>query len=301
MNKRLTGLTGICIVILLAWFSACDLSDPDRFLRPPIIKSYSPGSAMLHAAMGDTMRFTIAAIDPDDKSLEYSFVLGDSIASRSNRWTYVVNDTGDVDVVGRVTNGVTDSRVRWHMTRIWPVNLPPEIVHIEPPDAEITIVLGASIDFSISATDPENRPLSYVYTADDSIVSVSRRFTYRSKFVGLVEIRAIVTDGETFASNTWMLRIAAEPDSIPPGRVHVTRLVAGAETGEIDVEWTGVGDDDMEGLPAHYIVRTSGMPIVDEHSWSSASDRPGEPVPGPPGTTHHMVIQHLPPAQLDYV
>ncbi len=301
MDKRITGLSGILLATLLAWFSACDVNDPDRFLRPPIIKSYSPGSATLNTAVGDTMRFAMAAIDPDDKSLQYSFVLGDSVTSQTNRWMYVVDDTGDVDVVGRVTNGVADSRVRWHLTRIWPVNLPPEIVYIEPPDPEITIVLGASIEFAISARDPENRALSYVYTADDTIVAVTRRFTYNSRFVGLVEIKAIVTDGETFASNTWMLRIAAEPDSVLPARVVVTSLKPGAATGEIDVEWTAVGDDGMDGLPAHYIVRTSGQPITDEYAWSSASDRPGEPDPGPPGSTQNMVISQLPPAQLVYV
>jgi hypothetical protein len=301
MKKTIAALSGIFIVSALAWLPACDVNDPDRFIRPPIIKSFSPGSSTLSAAVGDTVRFSMAALDPDDQNLDYSFSLGDSLASSSNRWTYVVHEQGDVNITGRVTNGVTESTVRWQMTRIWPINRPPEIVFIEPQDQEITIVVGASIDFSISAVDPENRPLEYVYTIDESIVGVSRHFTYHSTFVGMIDVRALVTDGETFASHTWALRIASEPDSVPPARIEVTQIVPGVETGEIYVEWTAVGDDSMQGLPSHYIVRTSGMPITSENAWDSASDRPGEPAPGPPGSTHVMAIRDLPPAQLVYV
>ncbi|UCH84647.1 MAG: matrixin family metalloprotease [Candidatus Latescibacterota bacterium] len=301
MRNKIIAPAGLFVAVFLAGLLACDVNDPDRFLRPPIIKNYAPLSPTLTTAIGDTVRFSMAAFDPDDKELEYTFSLDDSLTSRSDHWLYVVHEEGEVNVVGRVTNGFTESKVRWQLSRIRPVNRPPEIVFVEPPDSEITIVVGASIDFSIGAEDPENKPLSYVYTVDGSIAGVSRHFTYHSTFVGLVEIRALVSDGEAFASNTWMLRVAAEPDSVVPARVVVTDLSPGAGVGELDVEWTGVGDDDMEGLPAHYIVRTSGQPITDEHSWNAASDRPGEPDPGQPGTLHNMVISDLPPAELVYV
>ncbi|UCG52261.1 MAG: hypothetical protein JSW58_01520 [Candidatus Latescibacterota bacterium] len=301
MNKELLAFAGIFSLVLLLAVPACDVKNPDRYLRPPVIKSYSPGNFSLRAAVGDTMEFSIAAIDPDDQDLRYYFMLGDSVAANSQRWTYVVGDTGDVEIQGRVSDGLSESLIRWQMTRVWPVNLPPVIVHFDPPDPEITIIVGSSIEFTVRAEDPEGKPLSYVYTVDDSLAGVSRWFRYHATFVGMVEVKAVVSDGETFASHSWGLRIAAEPDSIPPAQVTITLLEPGVETGEINVEWIAVGDDSMSGLPAHYIVRTSGKPMTDEESWAAGSDRPGEPDPAAPGTVQGMVIQDLNPAQLVHV
>ncbi|MBP2680933.1 MAG: peptidase, partial [Candidatus Krumholzibacteriota bacterium] len=273
----------------------------DRYIRAPIIKSFSPGTSTLTSAVGDSLNFSIAAMDPDDQDLDYCFVLGDSIAGEGAEWTYVVDDTGNVDVRGQVSNGRSESEIRWHLKRIQPVNLPPEITGVDPPEAEITVVLGGEINFTISAVDPEGEALSYVYSIGDSIVSVSRRYTYEPPKVGLFEIRAVVSDGESFVSHAWTVRVAAEPDSIAPSQVVVVSVGPGAETGEVDIEWTAVGDDGMTGLPSYYVLRTSPMPITDEHAWNSSSERPGEPAPLAPGETMRMAVRNLPPAKTVYV
>ncbi len=95
--------------------------------------------------------------------------------------------------------------------------------------------------------------------------------------------------------------VASEPDSIPPAAVEIVSIQPGVETGEVDIEWVAVGDDSMTGLPSHYIVKTSPMPIADEHSWNSSSDRTGEPGPALPGEIQRMTLQGLPPARTVYV
>jgi hypothetical protein len=294
-------LAAVLVACLLSAFAACELETPDRYVRPPIIKGFSPRSASFAAAVGDSLRFSIAAIDLDNQSLHYSFVLGDSVAGRDAKWTYVVDDTGKVDVHARVSNGLSESAIRWHLTRVLPVNLPPEIVSVDPPEPNITVILGGSIAFAISATDPEGKPLGYVYTIGDSIVSVSRRYTYESTSVGTFDVRAVVSDGESFVSHTWTVRVAAEPDANPPAKIVVVSLGPGVESGEVDIEWTAVGDDGMTGLPSYYILRTSPMPITDEHAWNLSSERFGEPAPVLAGEIMHMIVRDLPPAQTVFV
>jgi hypothetical protein len=301
MRRCLYPVSAVLIVCLLGSFAACDLEEPDRYIRAPIIKSFWPRASTLTTAVGDSLSFSVAAMDPDDQDLEYCFVLGDSITGREAEWTYVVDDTGNVDVQGRVSNGHSESAIRWHLRRVRPVNLPPEISSVDPPEPQITVVLGGSIDFAITAIDPEGEPVSYVYSIGDSIVSVSRRYTYHSTAVGTFDIRAVASDGESFVSHVWAVRVVAEPDAIAPAQVAVVSVGPGTETGEVDIEWTAVGDDGMTGLPSYYVLRTSPMPITDEHAWNSSSERPGEPAPDLPGEVMRMTVRDLPPAKTVFV
>jgi len=297
MRKRFVWIAVSAAVCLFATLHSCDVEGPDRYVRPPIIKSFSPATPSFVSSVGDSLKFSLAAMDPDHQSLDYYFLLGDSVTGDESQWTYVVEDTGDIDVDGRVTNGAAESAIRWHLRRVIPVNLPPVIVSLSPSTPEITIIVGGSVDFSISAEDPEGKPLSYVYTIGETIVGVSRQYTYRATAVGTLSIRAVVSDGESFVSHTWTLRVAAEPDDTPPAKVAITSIGPGAEAGEVDIEWTAVGDDGMAGIPSKYILKTSPQPIMDEPAWSSSSDRFGEPAPAEAGATMRMTVRELPPAQ----
>ncbi len=301
MIKRLRPVPPVVLGWLLGTILACDLQEPDRYIRAPVIKSFSPRASTFTVAVGESLFFSVAAVDPYDSDLEYRFEMADSVASKSANWTYVVEDTGVIDVKGCVSNGVSESVIRWRVARVTPVNLPPEIVEVDPPEPEITVVVGAAVDFAVNAIDPEGKPLSYAYAIGDSIVGVTRRYTYQSTLVGMFDVRALVTDGESFVSHAWTLRVAAEPDSISPAQVVIVSIGPGHETGEVDVEWIAVGDDSMAGLPSYYVVRTSPVPIPDEHAWNSSSNRDGEPPPAPSGGVMRMTVRDLPPAQTVFI
>jgi hypothetical protein len=53
-------------VAILCFVAACDVSSPERFIRAPIIKSFSPESSSFEVLVGDTVDFSITAIDPED-------------------------------------------------------------------------------------------------------------------------------------------------------------------------------------------------------------------------------------------
>jgi hypothetical protein len=229
--------------------------------------------------------------------------MSDSIVKEGASWTYVVDDTGTVDVLGHASNGGSESIVRWALSRARPKNRPPVVVSTDPPDPSPSTIVGDPVDFSMTAQDPEGAKLSYVFTVNDSIVSGSNQYRYPSPKVGRFDIRCIAWDGDDngFVSSSWGLAVLAEPDSLHPAPVVIQALDTGTETGELIVQYRAVGNDGMVGLPSHYVVRTSPVAIDSETEWSRASDRPGEPAPAQPGQIQQMRIPDLNPADVVFV
>jgi hypothetical protein len=301
MTVRLTGPLAVLGAVIVAAMPACDTTSPERFLRAPIIRGFSPETPIFVVFVGDTVDFSIAAVDPDEGGLRIDFVLSDSVVAHGAAWSYVIDDTGAVDVVGRVFNRASRADVEWRLHRVSPENRPPVFLDVQPADPNPAIIVGNTLDFSVTASDPEGNPVSYIFSVDDSLVSGSNRYSYLATRTGRFSVKSFVSDGERFSTHEWMLTVLAEPDLIPPAVVTLTSLVTGPETGELVAEWIAVGDDSLEGLLSDYALRTSPVPIVDEATWLTASDRPGEPQPVAAGGVQTMVVGNLPPATLVYV
>ncbi len=289
---------GALATVTLWGLSSCDVSSPERFIRPPIIKSFSPEGQSVTAFAGDTVTFSITAIDPEAQHLRFDYALDDSIVSKTASWDYVVGDTGTVVVAGRVFNRASKAEVTWRLERLIPENLAPVIVDFEPADENPTTIVGEAVVFSITAIDPEGKPLSYVFTVDDSLVFANNRYTHWTSSVGQFVVKAIVSDGDRFSTQEWLMSVLAEPDSIPPAAVTLLSVETGSETGQLVARWVAVGDDSLDGLPSRYVVRTSRVAIQSEADWTQASDRPGEPAPAPAGEVQQMIIGFLKPEEL---
>lgn len=291
------------VLVLGALLNACEVESPERILRAPIVSDFSPRDRDLDSFVGDTLSFSLSAIDPDDESLSFYYTMGGVLIAEGPMWEYVVDDTGSVVIEGHVANRDLESTVRWKLERMEPLNQPPVIVEVKPPESNAAVVVGDEIEFSMTASDPEGQPLSYAFTVDDTLRSASNRFTFRPFRVGEVTVRCVAWDGEDngFVSFEWDVRVFAEPDSILPAPVMMQSLETGTNTGELIVRWIAVGDDDMQGLPSHYVVRTLGLAIDSEPQWVRASERPGEPAPAAPGQLMEMRIQFLNPADFVYV
>jgi hypothetical protein len=280
---------------------SCGTEDPISVGRPPVVNSFVPGDQSLDAFLGDTLRFQIFAVDPDQTSLKQRFSLDDSVVSDGSRWNYVVDDTGLVLVECVVTDGLYDSRIEWEVSRHIPVNDPPQIVAYQPVEDNPVMILGDEMNFVVQASDSDGDTLSFRFTLDDVVVSTGDDYLHDATDVGEFDIEAVVSDGEHFATHLWQLTITPEPDTIPPSEVHIVTLDTGDEPGELNLEWIAVGKDLMEGVASNYLVRTSPTPIIDEVSWSRGSERPGVPPSAAPGETMSMVLDGLTPAQFVFV
>jgi hypothetical protein len=292
----------LAVFVSLLSIIGCGRDDPFRLPRPPVVKSMFPQVSSLDALVGfDTLSFSISAVDPDKHPLKYCYSLEDSIVSNTPTWVYAVEDTGTAYVRCLISNGVSSAEVRWTLRRIKPENQPPAIDTYRPPVDHIFMIVGDAQEFFVQASDPENRPLSYFYTVNDTPASNSQRLNYMATYVGSMGVKVSVSDGESFARQEWNITVAAEPDSIAPAAVMLISAGKGTDPGELLVRWTAVGDDDMDGRASNYILRTSTDPIVDEFSWERASDKPGEPPAAEAGQVQEMMVRGLHPADSVFV
>lgn len=281
--------------------AGCGSDDPARFGRPPVVQSYAPPERRLAGFVGDTLQFSLRAMDPDQDDIATSFSVDGGVVGSGVPWSYILDDTGNVTVRGSVTDGDFVSYIEWSVDRYVPVNYPPEVGAFQPIEPNPTLIIGNTIAFAIVASDPDQDQLVYSFTVNDSLVSASRQFEYLASSVGIKRVCATVTDRELAASHEWNLRVTSIPDTIAPARVELMAYGTGVEPGEVYVDWTAVGRDGMQGLPSEYQVRTAPNPIVTEEDWVRGSQRPGVPAPAQPGAAMSMVVGGLLPARTTHL
>lgn len=290
----------LLLLFVLAGIS-CGRDSPVTVDRPPVIEGYVPFAQTVSVVLGDTIRFSISASDPDHNQLSYVYTIDDSIVSYISSWTYVVSDTGAASVVCTIVGGAQSEQIAWALVRKEPTDLPPVITYYEPEDLSPSITYGSSMDFGIRAEDPEGKPVSYRYAVDDVVIGFERRFTFSPSSIGQFRICGIASDGEQCSQQVWNLSVLGTPDTIAPAPVTITSFRTGESAGEVEVEWIAVGDDSMEGYPANYQIRTSSIAITSEWAWGQSSDRPGEPQPVYPGVPMRAVVKGLIPSNYVYV
>jgi hypothetical protein len=288
-------------VVSAAILASCAADDPTSVDRPPVVRYFYPEDQNFDAFVGDTVSFRIVAVDPDETTLKQRFSLNDSLVSSLDSWNYVVAGEGVVSIKCVVSDGVNDARILWEVTQYDPVNYPPKIFAFTPIEANPVMVIGNELEFGIEANDPEEVPLTYYFTVNDSLVTEEADFKYRPASVGYKVVEGVVTDGEYFATHSWNLRVTPVPDTIPPAVVPLTLVATGDEPGEIIIEWTAVGADGMQGIASNYLVRTLPSPMLDEISWSWGSGRPDVPAPVAPGEPMRIVINGLIPARFSHI
>jgi hypothetical protein len=291
----------LVLIVSAAVISACGTEDPTNVDRPPVVSSFIPEKQTLEAFVGDTLRFRIVAMDPDEVSIKQRFSLDDSVVSLLPEWNYIVDDTGLAYVKCMVTDGIHDSRIQWEIERYQPIVYPPEILDFSPVESNPVMIVGDELEFVVSARDPEGAALSYFYTVADSVVATESSFIYTATSIGERTVEAVVSDGDQFTTHQWQLTVTPVPDTIPPAEVQILTVETGNEPGEINVQWVAVGADGMEGMASNYEVRTSPAPILDEISWTRGSERPGVPPSALPGEVMSMVVSGLTPARFTYI
>ncbi len=89
------------------------------------------------------------------------------------------------------------------------VNNDPTIDSFTPTDTTPEINEGSSLDFSVTASDPDEDSLSYSWRLDDVVVSTGTSHVYEPGYQdsGTHMIKVIVSDGELTASQEWTVAV----------------------------------------------------------------------------------------------
>ena len=88
-------------------------------------------------------------------------------------------------------------------------------------------------------------------------------------------------------------------DAVPPAAVNDLTASTGAYAGEVDLQWTAVGNDGTTGTAVLHLVKYDTIPIT-AGNFDAAADAFNEPLPGSPGTVHLFTVFGLAPGQTYY-
>jgi hypothetical protein len=295
----------------MAFQSCIFQTDPARPNAPPYIEEFSPDELLLVIeAPVDSVRFSFSAADPDRDELTYSFLhIGHEgevleLLHEGSDYTFDPEEGGFYHIQGRACDHSDFVARDWYVTVIVQHNDPPEIVWYSPDQDSITTLIGSALEFRMGVEDDHPDDLRYSYYVDDypiEILDETSAAQHRFMENGFFDVTGLVWDGEFGDTLSWVVRVVGEPDTIPPARITDLRGWTGPEPGEIRLQWTAPGDDDMEGRANHYRIRTHTIPILNEDDWDEASQKNGVPQPASPGSTEEMIAENLNPGTWLYV
>ncbi len=304
--RKATGLIILGLVLGMAFQSCIFQTDPARPNSPPVIKeSYPEGPHLPDIEVPvDSIMFSFTAEDPDRDEISYRYVRVDNdgnvieVLHHGPDFVYKPTVGDNYHLQGRARDHSDFVAVDWYFSAIELHNDPPVIYWYLPDKDSITALIGSTWEFRMSVEDDHPEDLRYSYYAGSEPIMIEGEISYAQyRFMenGVVDVTGSVWDGEYGDTQSWVVRVVGEPDTILPARI--TDLIgwAGPEPGTIRLQWTASGDDDMEGRTDHYLVKTHTIPVLNEYDWNEASQKNGAPAPGPPGTTEEMVAGNLNP------
>jgi hypothetical protein len=224
--------------------------------RPPSVLSYDPdGDMTVNETDYGYLRLSVEAWDPDGDRLTYQWYLNDDLLYGQYRsyYTFIYNheSAGTYRVRVAITDGITEIGVGWLITVI-DINVPPRIDYVYPSwspyyyEAE-----NSSLQFSVTATDPEGEEMTYYWEVDDRSVpsdETPSQYTYRWGFeeAGDHLINVTVSDGEDGVSYSWTLHIydTNRPPVIDAVDPDTHKNISGAKPLRVEVFASDPDEDD---------------------------------------------------------
>lgn len=186
--------------------------------RSPVISAHVPAEDALTANAGSVIEFSITASDPDGDSLSYAWEATNGTLeaedSGTAKWT-APRRLGDAVVTVTVSDGKGGTA-----NRTWSVTVTarsPVINSYVPAKDSLTVNVGSSLDFSVSASDPDGDPLSYSWKATGGTLDAAGR---TAKWTapnepGSVAVTVTVSDGKGSSVNqTWNITVVVRPPVI---------------------------------------------------------------------------------------
>lgn len=179
--------------------------------KAPIINDYGPDANPV-VDEGESLVFSVSAIDPDGDSLSYYWKINEtSIGSNYHSYTYNpdYNAAGFHELVIYISDGKDTVNQSW-LVYVNDVNRAPIITNPFP-NSDPTINEGESQEFNISASDPDGDIISYHWTVDgNSVGDNSNTYTMLTDFddEGTYVVMINVSDGSLlYSTSQWTLYV----------------------------------------------------------------------------------------------
>jgi len=189
---------------------------------PPVISAFNPNQSVVNATVGQTIVFSVTASDPDGDPLTYFWMINSDAGSSTTNAQSVTATTamiGNNAVSVDVSDGISNINRGWSLIISTPGNTPPVINSFSPTNTYLTLDFDDTINFSVSASDPESDPLTFSWDWNGLSVGVNNN-TYQlitsSSMEGLNFLEVTVTDGQVPVSQSWNVEVQDPVDLRQP-------------------------------------------------------------------------------------
>jgi hypothetical protein len=185
--------------------------------KPPQLLETLPEDVTPELVVGETVRFSVNAIDPNGDDLNCEFSVDDEIVATDMHFDFTAAEKGTKRVRAAVSDGRFTVDHEW-LPSVLEVgqNRPPKLLGVVPADATPETLIGETIRFSVSASDPDGNELTYEFTLNDSAVTNETFFDYPAEEKGTVHVRVTVSDGELEVGHDWVLEVFDPAENRPP-------------------------------------------------------------------------------------
>ncbi len=193
----------------------------ERINRPPQFQTVAPPSETLDLALGTSQEFRVEATDPDNEPLTYEWTVDGAAAGSQPTFIWEAQSEGRhlVQAIVRDRSNLTATR-EWQVATLKPQpeqpepppNTPPQIVERIPAESVLTVQKGESLDFSATASDPENDELTYSWSVDGKKAGKEARFTFTAADAGKHRIDLEIADRGGLKDRVrWDIEVPAPP------------------------------------------------------------------------------------------
>ena len=178
--------------------------------QPPRITASYPAQGAVSINVGDTMRFSLTAMDPDGDKLAYAWLLdGDKVSSGPDfLFAPDAASVGTHGLVAIVSDGLANDTAAWNITVV-EVDHPPK-VSITSPEDGAAFPSGSEIFFEARASSPDGLALEYRWSTDVGMIGTSNGFS-KVLAPGVHQIKLVVSDGRTQTAVDVTITVKAKP------------------------------------------------------------------------------------------
>tara|TARA_Y100000310_G_scaffold314311_1_gene363556 strand:- start:1541 stop:2572 length:1032 start_codon:yes stop_codon:yes gene_type:complete len=210
------------------------------------------------------------AEDPDDDELVFTYT---SPVDEYGEWQTEFGDIGEYTITVTVSDGKeTDSQDV--LIIVNKKEEPPIIIGSDPEESTVSIPENEVVSFSVSASDPNDDIISYVWKLDGNEVSGESEFEYEAGFDdgGSHTIKVDVSDGINVVNKIWSLTIS------DVNRIPIFEVVEDVNVKETEIATILLFANDEDGDNLEFSVDDSRFIEVadNEFEWETDYDSEGE-------------------------
>ena len=167
------------------------------------------------ARVNTTISFTPTASDEDGTIIKWEWDFEGSgiwgyASSKTGSTTHVYTKTGTYTATVRVTDNDGNTATGSLKVQVLSANRPPVLKNPSPSTSSVTMDAGTSKAFSITASDPDNDPLTFKWFVDGKKrtgSNASFNYSTMDQDVGTHEVKVSVSDGMNTTSYSWTVLV----------------------------------------------------------------------------------------------